>query len=293
MQDISLDYLKVPAITSVTSFFSSVLFYPLEVCATVIKADVKKIRLAQAVKMIHSDGGYRSFYKGLNTVFYEVFPPTLIYFCTYDILNKKLSEMFGEKHKNKKWVIPVFSSFLAETASLAIYVPINMVQTRIQTGRKNFQYESSFSALRAIAKEEGFLRLYFASPLLMIYMLGFTTIQFSLYEWFKKGILSFKEKKEFGIYDSVLATWGATIIASGVTNPIDTLVTRYQCTNFAAKDSKELTAFKIIKRDYRLFGFAGINRGFFIKIAADVYYSSIYIPVYEFLRQKYNIELDI
>lgn len=293
MEDISFAYFKVPAITSAVSYFSSVLLYPFEVCSTVIKADVKKIKLQQAARSIYKEGGYRSFYKGLNTVFYEVFPPTLIYFATYDIINNKLSKVFGKKHKNKKWVIPVFSSFLAETASLAIYVPINMVQTRIQTGRKNYQYESSYSALRAIAKEEGFLRLYLASPLLMIYMLGFTTIQFSLYEWLKKGILSYKEKKEFGIRDSLVATFFATMVASGVTNPIDTLVTRYQCTNFSAKGNKELTVFKLIKRDYKLYGFAGINRGFLIKMAIDIYYSSFYIPVYEHLRQKYGIELDI
>lgn len=293
MQDFSLSYLKVPVLSAAVAFSSSLLMYPVEVVATVVKSHVARKSALSAFRQVRADRGARSFYNGASTVFYEIFPPSVLYFFTYDALNQQLSRHFRRHDLGHKWVIPVVTSFSAEAVSLAILVPINTIQTRMKTGEARYQYKSTLDGLRSISRGEGLLRLYKASHLLLLYYMSFTTIQFSLYEWSKKAIMARSGDKNFGMAESVMATVVSTTIASGLTNPIDTLLVRYQVTDFTQKSNKELTASKLLLRDFRRHGLAAVNRGFFIKVFLDTCYSILYIPAYEFFRQRYHVELEI
>lgn len=293
MNDFGLDYLKVPVLSASVAYASSLLFYPVEVVATVVKSHIRHMPVKQAVRDIYSERGPISFYKGISTVFYEIFPPSVVYFFMYDTLNFEMSKYFRKNDWGHKWVIPVVTSFVAEASNLALLVPVNTIQTRIKTGQAKYQYKGTFHGLKTISQSEGLLRLYRASHLLLLYSMSFTIIQFSLYEWSKKGIVDYTGNKHFGLKESLVASIVSTTVASITTNPIDTLVTRYQITDFTEKANQRLTAAKLLLRDFKRFGYSGINRGMLVKLCLDNYYSAIYLPAYEFFRQRYHIELEL
>lgn len=293
MNDLGLEYLKVPILSASVAFASSVLFYPVEVMATIIKTKIRHTPIRVAFRDTYRERGFKSFYNGIGTVFYEVFPPYVVYFLVYDTLNHEMGTYFKRNSIDCRWVIPPLTSFTAEAVSLALLVPINTIQTRMKTGEARYQYRSTFHGLQTISRTEGLWRLYKASHLLLLYMMSFTTIQFSLYEWSKKAILNYTGEKHFCLRESLAATLVATTIASAITNPIDTLLVRYQVTDFTESKNKELTASKLMLRDFRKFGYSGINRGLAIKLLLDNYYSAVYLPAYEYFRQRYHIELEI
>ena len=263
MNEKTVSQIKVPLITSIVSYSSAVLFYPLEVIATVVKVRPEKIRLKRAISIISPNKTYQPFFKGINTVFLEVFPPSFIYFFSYSILNEKMSLVFEKNNIESRWVIPVITSFIAEAVSTLFLVPINLIQTRIQSGQLSAR-TGNIEALSSVIQEEGFLRLFKASPHLIFLMLSFTTLQFSFYEWGKKLYKEWGGRKEFTVFDSVMVTAVATVFASGLTNPLDTLVTRFQCEKFVSKEGLNMKG--LWRRDYGQFGFVGINRGFQMKI---------------------------
>ena len=288
------EYVKIPFLSSSVSYMASLLVYPIDVMATHIKTRDTPQSIASTAREIYRNDGFRRFYRGIGTVFYEVFPCDFIYISVYAFSSNYLSKMFDRKGIGHKWAIPPFCSTLSIVSAYSLQVPVLTVQTRIQSNREEFKYKSFIDGARQIARTEGFFRLYYASYIYFMFQVLFLGVQYTCYENFKKIFKQKTGKKELSILDSCFLTLGATSIAILACNPFDTLAVRYQMVNFKCETNKDNSAWQILKNDFKKYGFfRGTNRGLCVCSMNLLFGYGAIIPVFEVLRTKYDVELDL
>ena len=127
-----LDFFKIPFLSSSVSYCASLLVYPLDVIATHVKTRDKPQGIFSSAREIYIKDGFRRFYRGIGTVFYEVFPCDFVYITVYVFSSNYLSKLFDRKNFDHKWVIPPFCSTLSIVSAYSLQVPVLTVQTRIQ-----------------------------------------------------------------------------------------------------------------------------------------------------------------
>lgn len=276
--------------TATANYFSDTLCYPFDTMNTWIKTTYRSTSIIQLIRAKVAQEGLGVLVRGINTQFYGVFTPSLLYFSCYEFSNQ-LSRDALEFLKLQKYspFIPTFTATFSEIASLLILVPMDAVKTRYQLNSSTFQYTSTIHALRDIVQKEGPLRLFKASPLFFIHMIVYNTVLFQSYELFRINQMK-KEKKtneQLTAVDSLRNTIMATIIAASVTNPFDLVLTRYQVVD---SSTNRLSMAGILREVYRHDGIRGLNRGVFFKTFYRCIDSCIYLPIYEELRKRYGID---
>lgn len=283
-------YLKVPFLSSLASGVLSLAVFPIDLVNTIVKSNPIHQPISQTVKDVYKHSGMSGFYRGGTMIFYELFPSNLVYFFTYDYLNKQSVDFFDRRGIRAKWLIPVATSFLAEVSCLFIYVPMDTIMTRMQSHNPAYNYRSMWDGVRSIYREEGLLRFYMSSHLTFTYSLMFTMIQFTNYEWFKTFWQRRTKAKEFGVAPSLLGTVFSTSLAILLTNPLDTLVIQHQMTNF--EENQDTTTFRLLREEYRQRGLRVFIRHIGLRMCSLNAFALATLPAYEFLRQRYGVEVE-
>ena len=157
---------------------------------------LKCIRDKQSSYKIQQEEGFRALWKGLGVNLVGVVPARAIYFSTYS----QGKHLYTQLNSNQETsLVHMLSAATAGTATAMCTNPIWVAKTRVQLDsnldKGSRKYSNSFSALKIIIKEEGVRGLYRG---LSASVLGLSesTIQFVLYEYFKKNTLSGKEEQE-------------------------------------------------------------------------------------------------
>jgi hypothetical protein len=283
-------YVKVPLLSSTASGLLSLAVFPIDLVNTIVKANPIHQPARTVVRDVYRKHGLQGFYKGGTMIFYELLPSNFVYFFTYDYLNKKSVDWFDRHQLKCKWIIPIATSFLAEVSCLFIYVPMDTILTRMQSHHPAYNYRSVWDGIRSIYQTEGLLRFYYSSHLTFIYSLVFTVLQFTNYEWFKTFYQRKSGGKEFGIAPSLLGTFFSTSIAVLLSNPVDTLVIQHQMTNFATNENA--TTWSILKEEYRQRGLRIFTRHIGLRLMSLNAFGLATLPVYEFLRQRYGVDVE-
>jgi len=224
-------------------------------------------------------------------IFYEHFPSNLVYFFLYDFLNKKFSDYWDRKKYKSRYMIPVFTSFLSELAIMSFYVPMDTIMTRMQSHDSKYNYKSVWDGLSSIYQKEGMLRFYFSSHLFIVYSLIFTTIQFSSYEWLKAYYQHKTKVKEFKTLESCIATIMSTSMAVLLSHPADTIVIQHQMINFET-EVKESTL-SLLRKEYEQHKWRIFTRSIGLRMMSWNAAGLAILPIYEYLRQKYHVEIEL
>jgi hypothetical protein len=281
---------RVSAVSGFGVFVAETIAYPFELLGTIIKSQHKRTPILSTAKVLLSEKGVLSLYKGCSTLFWTTFLPNIAYFYIYDSLND-----FAVNYVNKYFgigaahYIPPLSSFLAETVYVLLSVPADTVQTRMQLGSNDYQYNGLLKGVADIIRKEGLVRLFSASYLYIMQLVIYTPMQFTIYEWLKMSKLNKSENKDYITYlKSVQFTFLATSCAAIVTNPINTLVVRYQITDFTSNEGKGLNGWRILMKSLKKYGFRDLNRGMCARLLQTNINSMVFLPIYEMSRQHYN-----
>lgn len=283
-------YMKVPFLSASCSAFLSLIVYPLDLLNTVIKSESVTRKVKKVAIEIHQKSGIKGFYRGSTLIVYELFPTNFVYFFAYDYLNKSFVNTFDRNNIKSKWVIPIATSFLSEIMCLFIYVPLDTILTRMQAHHPDYQYKSVWDGIKSIYKNEGFLRFYYSSHLAISYCMIFTVLQYTNYEWFKAFYQKRTKKHEFGILESLLGTLYSTSIAVVLSNPIDTIFIQHQITNF--EHNKHASTVKILRKEFSEYGLKVFVRNIGLRMTSLNAFAFATIPMYEFLRQKYGVDVE-
>ncbi|TFY71980.1 hypothetical protein EVG20_g1030 [Dentipellis fragilis] len=208
------------------------LFYPI---------DSIKTRL-QSSQGFSRAGGFRGIYKGVGSVIVGSAPGAAVFFCTYDTLKRTLPTPPHLAPLNH-----MISASLGEIAACMIRVPTEVIKTRAQTSSYGALADSSLGAAKLLWKAEGIKGFYrgfgitvmreastILSPVLRILpivtrkQIPFTSLQFPMYEFFKRRLSLFLYGKPASLhaYEAALCGSVAGGIAAAATTPLDVLKTR-------------------------------------------------------------------
>ncbi|KAL8929993.1 MAG: hypothetical protein Q9172_000225 [Xanthocarpia lactea] len=183
------------------------------------------------IKILRQEGIRRGLYSGVTPAFIGSFPGTLIFFGCYEYSKRHLIDA-GMNHS----LAYLASGFLADLAASVVYVPSEVLKTRLQLqGRYNnphfksgYNYRSTLHAARTIIKEEGFAALFYGYRATLFRDLPFSAIQFAVYEQEQTWAKQYAGSKDIGLGLEVLTGSTAGGLAGVMTCPLDVVKTRVQ-----------------------------------------------------------------
>ena len=294
--------MKIPIVSSAATFLGDALAYPFETLTIRIKRLHFNRPILHEIEYISLRKGYSFFYRGFNSLYYSAFLANLVYFFAYEKIGKAARHLFEfRREREVPYLLPAFVSFLSEALSLIVYVPVDCVQTRLQSGE--FHYPSILSALKTIIRTEGPMRLFAGSHLYFLHNLLFTPIIFTVYENMKKNKIRAVQDRYafygeplpeasqiFTMRDAIDLSLISTAIATILTSGIYTLLVRYQLTNFNKRGNRNSNTLSILMNSLRINGFASLFQGLYIRLITASVSALVYLPAYEYARREFNLE---
>lgn len=129
-----------------------------------------------------------------------------------------------------------FAGFLADFAASIVYVPSEVLKTRLQLqGRYNnpfyysgYNYRSTWDATRTIAKTEGLGALYSGYKATIVRDLPFSAFQFAFYEQERRFAMQWAGTQDIGLGLEIATAASAGAAAGILTCPLDVVKTRTQ-----------------------------------------------------------------
>ncbi|KAI9363341.1 mitochondrial carrier domain-containing protein, partial [Zopfochytrium polystomum] len=243
--------------------------------------------------------GLRGLWKGLGPNLVGVIPARAIYFSSYHTGKQMYTSLNGHRETP---LVHMASAFTAGVATAVATNPIWLIKTRMQLQSERAgqarHYRNSFHCLRAVVKEEGIRGLYKG---LSASFLGLSesTLQFVLYEQFKKTLLERKRRdqvmdpaqhlsastvpKQLDWKDTFAAAASAKLIAAVFAYPHEVLRTRLRespTTNGVTKYHGLVQSAKLI---YIEEGVAGLYGGLTAHLMRVVPNAAIMFATVEFI----------
>ncbi len=291
--DLDQNRLRLCFFSAFGTYLADTISYPLELLATVIKSQHTKCTIMGTTTSLVREHGIRSLFKGVSTVIWTTLFPNFTYFYIYESMNNFAVNYLSKSLKMEdNYYIPPVSAFCAEGVCVVLFVPFDTIQTRMQLNSPQYQYNSLLGGIRDVIKNEGVLRLFSASYLYILQLLIFTPLQFTFYEWLKMSPLNRKEDKNLiSYYESVKFTFISTSFSAIITNPINTLVVRFQVTDFSNGEGKSLSGWRIMKDTFKKHGIMDLNRGMAIRLLQTNVNAMVFLPIYEMVRQLYGVDI--
>lgn len=272
-------------IASIGTLIADAVTYPIELVATKVKSAYGRSSALKTTANVIKYQGIASLYKGFTTITWTAWFPNIVYFNLYEILKIRGHSLESQGKSNYSVLIPFFASMLAEVGFCAVMVPFDTIQTRMQMQSLQYQYRGLAHGLAEVIENEGFFRLFSASPLYVFQLLLYTPIQFATYEWLKARRL--ESKQRLSLVDSINYTIIATSIGAILTNPLNTLIVKFQVEDFAKENKNSAAkAMEIVRQS----GMRELNKGLLVRLVERNINGLCYLPLYEFAGQYFNGE---
>eukprot|EP00696_Hemimastix_kukwesjijk_P016659 gnl/Hemi2/5145_TR1797_c0_g1_i1.p1 gnl/Hemi2/5145_TR1797_c0_g1~~gnl/Hemi2/5145_TR1797_c0_g1_i1.p1 ORF type:complete len:346 (-),score=74.77 gnl/Hemi2/5145_TR1797_c0_g1_i1:57-1094(-) len=157
-----LDVGKFTLVTAAVSVAENVLFYPFHLLKTREQVDktqkLHALSTKETVAMARNtvkEGGVRGLYRGFWSSSFGSIPSYVVYLVTYSWTKHMCgwdNPHVAPTQQQKIWV-PFVAGAIADVASIAFYVPVDVVVQRLQL--KDSKYKGVTDAVRSIWKEDG------------------------------------------------------------------------------------------------------------------------------------------
>lgn len=211
----------------------------------------KYTSMSQSYMTIYRQEGLRrGLYGGVTPALIGSFPGTVIFFGVYEYskrhmldagINPSVSYLTGGM---QEWCFYIYArirsdvspGFLADLAASVIYVPSEVLKTRLQLqGRYNnpyfhsgYNYRSTADAFRTIVRQEGPSALFYGYKATIFRDLPFSALQFAFYEQEQKLAKEWVGHRDIGLGLEILTATTAGGMAGVMTCPLDVVKTRVQ-----------------------------------------------------------------
>lgn len=192
----------------------------------------KYLNMASAYRAIFREEGIlRGLYAGVTPAILGSIPATAIFFGTYEFSKRNLIEM-----GTNQTVAPLVAGFVGDFFASAIYVPSEVLKTRLQLqGRhKNPHFESGYNyrgtldAAKTIYRLEGGSALFHGYQATICRDLPFSAFTFFFYEFFRAQARAYSGGSDVGLVLETLTGALAGGLAGALTTPLDVVKTRIQ-----------------------------------------------------------------
>lgn len=143
------EILRLGIAGSIAQFFTEIIFHPIDVINTNTKADLlTNMNSYNTTKRIYSKDGFFGFWRGASSTYYAALVGGMIYFTTY----KYLKNLLSSTDNSLNTLAYLISSVSGEILFLFFYYPFDLIRTRMQTRRVEFDYKGVLDAFRKILK---------------------------------------------------------------------------------------------------------------------------------------------
>ncbi|RKF59274.1 putative mitochondrial carrier [Erysiphe neolycopersici] len=181
--------------------------------------------------ILRQEGVRRGLYGGWLPALLGSFPGTVIFFGTYEYSKRNMID-----YKISPQLAYLVSGFLADFAASFIYVPSEVLKTRLQLqGRYNnpffysgYNYKSTLDAARCIIRQEGVSALFYGYKATICRDLPFSALQFYFYEQGRLWARKLKQSREIGLTLELMTGAISGGLAGIITCPLDVIKTRMQ-----------------------------------------------------------------
>jgi hypothetical protein len=135
--------------------------------------------------------------------------------------------------------------------------------------------------LKEIKEKEGILRFYKSTRIYFVTKTLYTAVQFQTYEILNYyfGHISLST-----FMNSILSA----VVATTILNPLEVLITRYALVDTT---KKKLVFSYMVKRIMQREGFAGFYKGYVTEVLLRSFYSLMWLPIFQYMRESYGLNL--
>jgi hypothetical protein len=177
------------------------------------------------------EGFFRGLYGGVTPAALGSFPGTVVFFGCYEYTKRAMIDAGINQN-----IAYLSSGFLADLAASVVYVPSEVLKTRLQLqGRYNnphfnsgYNYRGLTDAFRTIIHQEGFSALYHGYKATIYRDLPFSALQFAFYEQEQNLAKQWVGQRDIGLSLEILTAATAGGMAGVITCPLDVVKTRIQ-----------------------------------------------------------------
>ncbi|KAL2000739.1 hypothetical protein VTN02DRAFT_2675 [Thermoascus thermophilus] len=259
----------------------------------------KYTSMSQSYRTIYRQEGLRrGLYGGVTPALIGSFPGTVIFFGVYE---------YSKRHLLDAGINPSVSyltgGFLADLAASVIYVPSEVLKTRLQLqGRYNnphfhsgYNYRSTADAFRTIVRQEGPAALFYGYKATIFRDLPFSALQFAFYEQEQALAKEWVGQRDIGLGLEILTATTAGGLAGVMTCPLDVVKTRVQTqqtgkTTTTPRPGPQVldtsSMFTALRLIYRTEGVLGLFRGVGPRGLWTSVQSGTMLVLYQFLLKR-------
>jgi hypothetical protein len=233
--------------------------HPIDTCKSRLQvqtdsaASSKKLykNVFDAFSRIARTEGVFGLYRGFGITFLGSAPASMIYFTSYELSKKELSEIGWLKQYG--FVADFSAGLFAEAISCVLWVPIDVLKERMQIQKHRAStavgasaseyYASSFDAVQKVIRNEGLSGIYKGYGATLLSFGPFSALYFMFYEQLKQNAMRFAgttQESDTPGYYFLMCGAGAGAFASLITNPLDLVKLRLQVQR--ATDANAATA---------------------------------------------------
>lgn len=177
------------------------------------------------------EGLLRGLYGGVTPALLGSFPGTVIFFGTYELTKRQMLDAGINAN-----VAYLSGGFIADLAASVVYVPSEVLKTRLQLqGRYNnpffssgYNYRNTPDAFRTIIRQEGLSALFHGYKATIFRDLPFSALQFAFYEQERALAKRWVGHRDIGLSLEILTAATAGGMAGVMTCPLDVVKTRIQ-----------------------------------------------------------------
>ncbi|KAJ4411718.1 hypothetical protein N0V85_003789 [Neurospora sp. IMI 360204] len=181
--------------------------------------------------IFRQEGIRRGLYAGWLPALLGSFPGTVLFFGTYEYSKRHMLDYGVQPH-----VAYLLSGFLGDFAASIVYVPSEVLKTRLQLqGRYNnpyfasgYNYKGTADAVRTIVRREGFSALFHGYKATLYRDMPFSALQFMFYEQAQSWAHKWVGSRDIGWQLELLTGAAAGGLAGSITCPLDVVKTRLQ-----------------------------------------------------------------
>ncbi|KUI68237.1 hypothetical protein VM1G_04450 [Cytospora mali] len=181
--------------------------------------------------IFRQEGIRKGLYSGWFPALLGSFPGTVLFFGTYEYTKRHLIDYGMQPH-----IAYLTSGFLGDLAASIVYVPSEVLKTRLQLqGRYNnpyfssgYNYRGTVDAARTIVRTEGYSALFHGYQATLFRDLPFSALQFMFYEQFQSWARQWKGSRDLGTPLEFLTGAAGGGLAGAMTCPLDVVKTRLQ-----------------------------------------------------------------
>lgn len=146
-RDNSNEIIRMGIAGSIAQISTELAFHPIDVINTNTKADmIGNMNSLNTTLRIYKKDGFFGFWRGASATYYAALIGGMIYFTTY----KYLKNLLSSTENNLNTLAYLISSISGEILFLLFYYPFDLIRTRMQTRRVEFDYKGVLDAFRKI-----------------------------------------------------------------------------------------------------------------------------------------------